>query len=111
MNSRGGKRSSNVEPQNTRGPTQSRHATQSPTTENETVRIHFYEPDVGYENLLAKPLTENLYKIESVPFFVYDIAVGDIIRALADQEGYLEPTQIVQHSGNKTLRARADRFA
>lgn len=72
----------------------------------EYVKIQFYEQDVGYENLLATRLKDGLFRIESIPFFVYDVSLHDVINAKPDQEGRLQFLRVVSSSGNRTLRAR-----
>ncbi len=72
------------------------------------VKIKFYDPDVGYENLWAVPVSKDRYRIESIPFFVYDISTGDVVAASPDAQGQLQFSKVVERSGNKTLRARSD---
>jgi Domain of unknown function (DUF4265) len=78
--------------------------------QQELVRVQFYEPDVGYENLWAAGLRDDKYRLESIPFFVYGVALHDVIIAKPDTEGRLQYISVVEHSGNRTLRARSDRF-
>src|SRR5256885_1402353 len=75
------------------------------------VKIQFYNPDVGYENLWASPLTKNRYRLESIPFFVYGISQHDIVTASPDDHGVLQFGRVLKSSGNRTLRARSDDFA
>src|SRR5437868_15163167 len=70
------------------------------------VKIQFYDQDVGYENLLGIPLGDDLYRLESIPFFIYDISLHDIVTAKPDQAGRLQFLKVVRSSGNTTLRAR-----
>ena len=74
------------------------------------VKIQFFEPDVGYENLWAAPIKGETYRIESIPFFVYGVSLGDIVKASPDGEGRLQFEKVLQPSGHKTLRARSDDF-
>jgi hypothetical protein len=74
-------------------------------------KIQFYDPDVGYENLWAATIGSGLYRIESVPFFVYGISAGDIVSAKPDSDGYLQFVAVESPSKNRTLRARAEEFA
>lgn len=74
-------------------------------------KVQFYDPDVGYENLWATDIGNGLYRIESVPFFVYGISVGDIVSAKPDADGRLEFVAVESTSKNRTLRARAEGFA
>ena len=79
--------------------------------EKQFVKVQFYNPDLGYENLWASPLTNKRYRIESIPFFVYGVSIHDIITASADEQGVLHFGKLLTSSGNRTLRARSDDFA
>lgn len=74
------------------------------------VKVQFYEPDVGYENLWTTDLGKGLYRIESVPFFVYGISKGDVVSAERDSEGWPQFTRVETVSRNRTLRARTEDF-
>lgn len=74
------------------------------------IKIQFYDPDVGYENLWAENVGGQHYQLKSVPFFIYGIAVDDVVRAIPDDEGRLQYTNTLSHSGNRTLRARSEVF-
>jgi hypothetical protein len=75
------------------------------------LKVQFRNPDVGYENLWASPMTNNKYRLESIPFFVYGVSLHDIVTASPDNEGVLQFGRVLKHSGNRTLRARSDNFA
>jgi hypothetical protein len=75
------------------------------------VKVQFYNPDVGYENLWASPLTKKRYRLESIPFFVYGVSLHDIVTASPDDHGVLQFGRVLKSSGNRTLRARSDDFA
>ena len=72
------------------------------------VKIQFYNPDVGAENLWATPLTRKRYRLESIPFFVYGVSMHDIVTASPDDDGVLQFGKVLKSSGNRTLRARSD---
>lgn len=78
--------------------------------ESQLVTIQFYDPDVGYENLWAESVGGEHYQLKSVPFFIYGIAVDDVVRAIPDHDGRLQYTNTFGHSGNRTLRARSELF-
>jgi hypothetical protein len=79
-------------------------------TTNERVKIVFplekdiddYPPD-DYESLWAIPKGGEAYEIDNIPFFVSNIALGDIVRAI-EVKGELIFDKIIQRSGNSTLR-------
>jgi hypothetical protein len=75
------------------------------TLEDNLVKVRFFDKDVGYENLWAEPIGGDLYRIESIPFFVYNISVGDVVRALHEDDA-LVFSGLVDHSAHTTLRAR-----
>ena len=70
------------------------------------VKIQFYEPDVGYENIWATPLAGGKYRLESIPFFVYRASRGDVVAANPDPEGRLQFTRVLAKSGHRTVRVR-----
>jgi Domain of unknown function (DUF4265) len=76
----------------------------------DSTKIQFYDPDVGYENLWATDIGNGLYRIKSVPFFIYGISVGDVVSAKPDSDGRLQFVAVERTSKNRTLRARAQEF-
>jgi len=76
----------------------------------ELVKVQFYDPDIGYENLWASQLSKGRYRIESIPFFIYGVSRGDIVIASTDNEGRLKFHKVIERSTNRTLRARSDRL-
>ncbi|HSU30874.1 MAG TPA: DUF4265 domain-containing protein [Bryobacteraceae bacterium] len=76
------------------------------------VKVQFYEADVGYENIWASAAEgPDAYIIESVPFFVYDISLKDIVLTKRNEEtGVISYKRMLSKSGHKTVRARPDQF-
>lgn len=64
-------------------------------------KIQFYNPNVGYENLWATRIKENHYRIESIPFFIYGISLGDIVKASLNDEGELQFAKVVKPSKHR----------
>ena len=62
------------------------------------------------EQLWAEPLGDDLYRIESLPFYAYDVHFRDIIRAVqrAPDDELLTVVEVVRPSGYKTLRVMFD---
>jgi hypothetical protein len=60
-------------------------------------------PPVSAETLWAIKVGEGLFRIDNIPFFVTDIAVGDVVSAEKD-EGMLCYKEVVQTSGHSTYR-------
>jgi hypothetical protein len=58
------------------------------------------------ESLWAKPLGDDLYEIQNVPFCAYGLNCRDVVRATPDAPD-LKPEirEVVRRSGNRTLRA------
>jgi hypothetical protein len=62
--------------------------------------------DIGggdnYEQLWAKRVGEDRFEVCCIPFFVYDLALGDVVRADA-RTGYVIQS-VEQRSGNRVVR-------
>ena len=61
-----------------------------------------YPPD-DWESVWAIELSSELYRIANIPFFIYNISDGDIVRA-AEMDGELLFDQMVKPSGNSVIR-------
>lgn len=61
-------------------------------------------PPADVEQLWAEPLGNNLFKIDSVPFYVKGISCEDVVEASPDSEGELRFRSLVKPSGHNTLR-------
>ncbi|MDR2678350.1 MAG: DUF4265 domain-containing protein [Zoogloeaceae bacterium] len=78
---------------------------------NETdnlVKVHIDLPNHWWfkgESLWAKPLGDDLYEIQNVPFCAYGLNCGDVVFAKANSPD-LKPEirSVVRRSGQKTLR-------
>jgi hypothetical protein len=72
-------------------------------------KIHIDLPNHWWfkgESLWAKPLGDDLYEIQNVPFCAYGLNCGDVVLATADTPD-LKPEirRVVRSSGNRTIRA------
>jgi hypothetical protein len=83
---------------------------QKTSREKELVKVQFYDPDIGYENLWTTELGTDRYRKESIPFFIYGVSRDDIVTASPDDEGKLQFGRVLKSSGNRTLRARSENF-
>ena len=72
------------------------------------IKVKFYDPVVGYENIWALPIAADKYRIENIPFFIYDLSLGDVVEATNDENGDLCFRKVLERSENRTLRARSD---
>ena len=64
-------------------------------------------PPAGSERLWALQVEEGRYKLDNIPFFARDLALGDIVSAVPEEgaeEGVLRYHQVLQHSGHSTFR-------
>jgi hypothetical protein len=74
-----------------------------------TVKIHFtldieeQFPPIGVEILNAEPLSDGKYKLMNTPFFVWESAYEDIVRASTSPEGRLEYVDCVVQSTYKAI--------
>lgn len=59
---------------------------------------------VDVETLWATPLGEDLYRLENSPWFAYGVSYQDIVRARVDGESFPVFEEVVEKSGNRTLR-------
>lgn len=60
-------------------------------------------PPASAETLWAIKVGEGLFKIDNIPFFVTEIAVGDVVSA-EREDGMLRYKEVVQPSGHSTYR-------
>ena len=79
--------------------------------ENEMVKIRFRllqgadgYPPCDNEGLWATPLGGGAYRVANLPWFVPDVALGDVVRAVADGDGILWAVERTEESGNCTIR-------
>jgi hypothetical protein len=78
---------------------------------NDRVRVEFQldHDDDGWppattERLWAVPLGEGLVRIDNIPWFVRNIAFGDIVQTRTDPDGGLWAAERIQWSGHCTIR-------
>lgn len=77
----------------------------------ELPKIRFYDADVGYENLRAEKKSGDLYVIKSIPYFIYNISVDDIVRVHRDEtDRTLCFSEVIEPSPHKTIRVRTTEF-
>ncbi|MGI3786462.1 MAG: DUF4265 domain-containing protein [Janthinobacterium lividum] len=56
-----------------------------------------------FEQLWTRQVGDNEFEICCIPFFLYDIALGDIVSSRTDGSGLVE--RVVRHSGRYVFRA------
>ena len=74
------------------------------------VRIEFRDEEGRAERLLATPLGAGAYRLDDSPSFAYSVSTGDVVRAERDG-GRLHFVEVVEKSGNRTLRLLFSRFS
>lgn len=70
------------------------------------LKIYFTLPDPkgpATESVNAEMISSENYKILNTPFFVYNIAWGDIV-TVREENGLLYADNLVSHSGHSTVR-------
>jgi hypothetical protein len=65
----------------------------------------------GEEELWMRRLDHNRFELCCIPFFAYDLALGDQLTAEADATGKLWLRGVVQRSGRSTFRVRPSEIA
>lgn len=80
----------------------------SKMADNGLTKVHFDLPHhwaTGGEAMWARALGGNRYRIENVPFFVYDVNYGDVVEAV-ERALELKPSvlRVVERSGHRTIR-------
>jgi hypothetical protein len=62
-------------------------------------------PPVGSERVWAYALGEDRYRVDNAPWFVRDLAIGDVVEAIApDPESHPVFTRILEKSDHLTIR-------
>jgi hypothetical protein len=59
-----------------------------------------------FEQLWTRQVADNEFEICCIPFFLYDMALGDIVRSRSDGSGLVE--RVVRSSGRYVFRAFLD---
>ena len=68
------------------------------------VKIRIQNSQGATETVWAKPLGNNKYILDNLPFFAYGLSWQDLVEACPDSDGVLEFKKIVEKSGHKTVR-------
>jgi len=58
-----------------------------------------------WEQLWARQVTENVFRLCCIPFFVYDLALGDEVETTHREERRYVVQQVIKPSGHYTFRA------
>ncbi len=68
-------------------------------------KIEPNKPGKTLEQLWTKQLSDRVFEICCIPFFVYDLALGDQIDTAADEEKQYILRTVIKQSGHYTFRA------
>ena len=77
-------------------------------TDDEPTKLHIDLPNhwaTGGESLWAEPLGGDRYRLDNVPFYAYDLNLGDVVEARAASPD-LKPSvlRVLERSGHRTVR-------
>ncbi len=80
--------------------------------DDKLTKVHIDLPNhwaIGGESMWAKPIADDRYRLENVPFYAYGLNFHDIVRATADApDTILEIREVVRPSGHHTFRCFFD---
>jgi len=62
------------------------------------------DSDIRWEGLLGRRLADDRARVCGVPFWVYDLNLGDEVRTMPSAEGALIAMESIHHAGNHTFR-------
>lgn len=73
---------------------------------NFVVNARLPEPGGGkeFEQLFARQVTEDTFEVCCIPFLLYDIALGDVVRTVAAEGRKYLVDSVVHRSGHVTFR-------
>lgn len=80
----------------------------TPSTSHAKLLVHLEQDEDGYpptteESLWVLPMGEGLFQVDNIPFFAWDLALGDVVAA-EPEEGAWRFKKVVRRSGHATLR-------
>ncbi|MEZ5582168.1 MAG: DUF4265 domain-containing protein [Candidatus Competibacteraceae bacterium] len=66
----------------------------------------------GRKELVSASQTgEDLYQLDSTPSFAYQVSLNDIVRVMRGEDGQLRFVEVVEKSGNRTVRVLLNKFS
>ena len=75
------------------------------TLEKVIVELYKHWSGSGAERMWAKPLGDDLFELQNIPFYSYEVNFGDIVHAVSDvPEHWPTMDRVVTTSGNQTVR-------
>jgi hypothetical protein len=64
--------------------------------------------DMRFEELFAKRIAEDLFQVCCIPFFLFDVALGDVVATAPKADVGHMVTKVVEPSGRYVFRVRFD---
>lgn len=61
-------------------------------------------PPASTESMWAEPVGDGTYRLDNTPWFVREVASGDVVRAVRDEDGVLWATEHAELSERMTVR-------
>lgn len=79
-----------------------------PSTAHVKMLVHLEQDEDGYpptteESLWVLPMEGGLFQVDNIPFFAWDLALGDVVAA-EPEEGVWRFKRVIRRSGHATLR-------
>jgi hypothetical protein len=72
------------------------------------VKVALKGPEGQVETLWADDLGDGRYRLDNTPWYAYGVSWQDIIAASPDADGQLQFQDVLEKSGNRTVRIVAD---
>jgi hypothetical protein len=73
-------------------------------------QIEFLDNEGRKELLSATQTGEDLYRLDGTPAFAYEVSCNDLVRVARGDDGQLRFVEVVEKSGNRTVRVLLNRF-
>lgn len=61
-------------------------------------------PPFASESLWCRPLGDDLFEVDSIPFFARLVALADVVRAREGTDGTIRLEELIDHRGHCTIR-------
>jgi hypothetical protein len=69
------------------------------------IELGYHWAGIGGEGIWARPVGDNLYEVDNIPFYAYGINVADVVRARAPSPDMKPVVECVERaSGHRTVR-------
>jgi hypothetical protein len=74
-------------------------------------QVEFSDHEGRKELLSAFQTGEDLYRLDDTPSFAYQVSFNDVIKTVRAGDGLLRFVEVVEKSGNRTLRVLLNKFS